>query len=153
LRYDIESFKSRLKGFRLEQSRLLDLKINFQKITEKILAYFRAKQKPNGVYIKYEEAFLKEIAQKLVQLHKSTNLIKEKSESENLISLIESTHLTTQFKTSVLDYLNLAEGELLRSLSDNSDEGNITIEVNDNGINPNINSNKTNLKTAILHPN
>ena len=61
LRYDIDNFKAGINKLQTKQAELLDQKITYQKTKEKILAYFRAKKRPNGVARDFEEAFIKEI--------------------------------------------------------------------------------------------
>jgi hypothetical protein len=114
LKYDIDDFKTKLKLVDLDQSRILDLKINFQQISEKTLAYFRANSKPERSNPNFDIQFCKSILKKCEKLHYTgVNLLKINDTNSRLIKLLK------------------IDENLYSDNSESSDEGNLTIELND----------------------
>ncbi|CAI2369560.1 unnamed protein product [Moneuplotes crassus] len=148
LRNYIDNFKSKLRKFRYEQSDLLDLKINFQKVTERILAYFRQKKKPRKIYKNFEHSFLKDTLKSLEKLHNNPYFSKDTEDSKGLKRWLENDRDHLRFlKEEVMMELGLADEEELYSQQEESeDEGNITIENFDNGIKHTANVYSVNFK-------
>ena len=69
IKKDISKFASNISELEIEQGKLLDLKVDFQKLTEKWLAYFRTKSKYSKYTTDKDLAFFLDIIKTSKLLH------------------------------------------------------------------------------------